>query len=190
MLRKVKKGMRSNASVSESSIGSPWLSTALSNRPDNPIHARILPPHSARAAGRPDCEVGDTGTPTTPRPGGPAALHPPEHKENTCPTPDDHPNLRTMNPVPARLLRPLAESCKSRPPPPARDHKRRDYLIEAARNMFIQYGRSGITMSQFALATGITQLAIKQQIGDLHHLFGLVPDQASRQHPGCGILRR
>jgi hypothetical protein len=43
-----------------------------------------------------------------------------------------------MNPVPARLLRPLAESCKSRPPPPARDHKRRDYLIEAARNMFIQ----------------------------------------------------
>ena len=40
--------------------------------------------------------------------------------------------------------------------------------------MFTQHGRAAVTMANFALAVGITQLAIKQLVGDLDHLFGQV----------------
>ena len=79
-----------------------------------------------------------------------------------------------MNPTPARQLKRFAESCRSRPPTTQRDRDRYVYILEAAQDMLIDTGRNRFTLPEFALCVGLSQLTIRRQISDLHHLFALV----------------
>ena len=79
-----------------------------------------------------------------------------------------------MNPTPARQLKRFAEACRSRPPTTQRDRDRYVYILEAAQDMLIDTGRNRFTLPEFALCVGLSQLTIRRQISDLHHLFALV----------------
>jgi AcrR family transcriptional regulator len=79
-----------------------------------------------------------------------------------------------MEPIPARLLRPLATICASAPPPTEREKKTRAYILEAASNMFAKYGTNRITMRAFAEGASLSQSTIRRHVCDMHHLFRLV----------------
>jgi AcrR family transcriptional regulator len=78
-----------------------------------------------------------------------------------------------MEPIPARLMRAQVAACKNRPAPTPRESARRAYIIEAARNIFIAHGRLRVTLKDVAIATGLTQISIRNQIADLDHLFAI-----------------
>jgi hypothetical protein len=79
-----------------------------------------------------------------------------------------------MEPIPARLLRPQAERCKSRPPKTPRDQQTYDYILEAAEDMFLTHGRARVTIPALALATELSQLTIRRKILDLHNLLRII----------------
>jgi AcrR family transcriptional regulator len=79
-----------------------------------------------------------------------------------------------MEPIPARILRPLALSCPSAPKPTPREVRTRAYIVEAARNMFTKYGTARVTLRAFAESAGLSQSTIRRHVCDMHHLFGLV----------------
>jgi AcrR family transcriptional regulator len=79
-----------------------------------------------------------------------------------------------MTPIPARILRPLALTCPSRPRPTERERQRRAYLLEAAQAVFEAHGRAPITLRAFADATAVSPSTIQRDFADLHHLFALV----------------
>ena len=79
-----------------------------------------------------------------------------------------------MTPTPARILRPLALLCPSRPRPTERERQRRAYLLEAAQAVFEAHGRAPITLKAFADATGVSPSTIQRDFADLHHLFALI----------------
>lgn len=79
-----------------------------------------------------------------------------------------------MTPTPARLLRAQAETCRARPMLTERDRQRRDYILEAARNMFIHHGRHNVTLPEFCYATRLSPVTVRRHFSDLHHLFGIV----------------
>ena len=79
-----------------------------------------------------------------------------------------------MQTIPARLMRAQTEACKNRPAPTERDRQRRAYILEAGRAIFIAHGRLRVTIKDVAIATGLTQIAIRNQIADLDHLFAQI----------------
>jgi AcrR family transcriptional regulator len=79
-----------------------------------------------------------------------------------------------MEPIPARLLRPQAERCKSRPPKTPRDRQTYDYILEAAEDMFLTHGRLRVTIPALALATELSQLTIRRKILDLDNLLRII----------------
>ena len=79
-----------------------------------------------------------------------------------------------MNPIPARLMQAQAETCPSRPRPTERERNRRAYILEAATRIFTTHGRFRVTLREIAVATGLTQISIRNQIADIDHLFALV----------------
>jgi AcrR family transcriptional regulator len=79
-----------------------------------------------------------------------------------------------MTAIPARLLRPQAEQCPSRPPLRERDRQRRAYILEAAEKIFATHGRANITLKNFAIAISLSEQTIRRHATDLHHLFGIV----------------
>jgi AcrR family transcriptional regulator len=79
-----------------------------------------------------------------------------------------------MEPIPARLLRPQAEECKSRPPATPRQVAAREYILEAAEKMFVKHGRARLTMTQFAYGIEMATATIRRHICDMHQLFRLV----------------
>jgi AcrR family transcriptional regulator len=70
-------------------------------------------------------------------------------------------------------MRAQPEACPTRPRPTERDRRRRAYILDAATNIFTAHGRFRVTLRDFAVATGLTQIAIRHQIADLDHLFAL-----------------
>jgi AcrR family transcriptional regulator len=70
-------------------------------------------------------------------------------------------------------MRAQTEACPSRPAPTERERQRRAYILEAARAIFIAHGRTRVTLKDVAIATGLTQISIRNQIADLDHLFAL-----------------
>jgi AcrR family transcriptional regulator len=82
--------------------------------------------------------------------------------------------MSTTPRIPCRLIRPQTEICKLRPALTERDQKRRDYILEAARNVFIQHGTAGITLTEFAYALGMAPVTIRRHVSDMHHLFALI----------------
>jgi len=70
-------------------------------------------------------------------------------------------------------MRAQAEACPTRPRPTERDRRRRAYILDAATNIFTAHGRFRVTLRDFAVATGLTQIAIRHQVADLDHLFAL-----------------
>ena len=79
-----------------------------------------------------------------------------------------------MQTIPARLMRAQAEACKNRPEPTTRERQRRAYILEAGRAIFIAHGRHRVTIKDVAVATGLTQISIRNQIADLDHLFAQI----------------
>jgi AcrR family transcriptional regulator len=82
-----------------------------------------------------------------------------------------------MDPLPARILQPQAQASRARPDPSPREQKRRDYILEAARNVFIHHGTTRVTLTEFAYATGLAPVTIRRHVCDIHHLFALVLHQ-------------
>ncbi len=78
-----------------------------------------------------------------------------------------------MQTIPARLMRAQVEACATRPAPTSRDRARRAYILDAGRAIFIAHGRLRVTLRDIAVATGLTQISIRNQIADLDHLFAL-----------------
>ena len=78
-----------------------------------------------------------------------------------------------MQTIPARLMRAQAEACATRPAPTPRARARRAYILEAGRAIFTAHGRTRVTLRDIAVATGLTQISIRNQIADLDHLFAL-----------------
>jgi AcrR family transcriptional regulator len=79
-----------------------------------------------------------------------------------------------MTAIPARLLRPQAEQCPSRPPLREQDRQRRAYILEAAEKIFATHGRANITLKNFAIAISLSEQTMRRHATDLHHLFGIV----------------
>ena len=79
-----------------------------------------------------------------------------------------------MSPIPSRLLRAQAQSCRSRPSLSERDLKRRDFILEAATKIFIEHGPARVTLTQFAYATSLSQVTIRRLSDDMPSLFGRV----------------
>ena len=78
------------------------------------------------------------------------------------------------HPLPARILRPEAERCLTRPPPSPKDRENLAYLLESATNMLEKHGRAALELKDFAGSTGIGLRTIRRLVCDIHHLFGLV----------------
>jgi AcrR family transcriptional regulator len=96
------------------------------------------------------------------------------HRPNPLPRSGLKSYRAPMNAIPARLLRPQADACRSRPPLSERDRERRDYILEAARNVFIRHGRANVTVTQFCYAARLAPVTLRRQFSDMDHLFGLV----------------
>lgn len=79
-----------------------------------------------------------------------------------------------MTQIPARLLKPIADSSPNCPALSPRDEKRRAHILDTARDSFLQYGFRQITMPVLAYATGYSQTYIRRQYGDLENLLGIV----------------
>ena len=78
-----------------------------------------------------------------------------------------------MQTIPARLMRAQVEACATRPAPTSRERARRAYILDAGRAIFTAHGRLRVTLRDIAVATGLTQISIRNQIADLDHLFAL-----------------
>jgi hypothetical protein len=77
-------------------------------------------------------------------------------------------------PAPARILRRIAERCRTRPEPTQRERDRLAYIMEAAQEMFIELGRAAVTVDQFAYSTGMAPVTIRRAVCDMDHVFGLI----------------
>jgi hypothetical protein len=79
-----------------------------------------------------------------------------------------------MELIPARLLQPCAEAAIHAPRLTKRELELREHLIDAARRMFIQWGRMRVDVPFLAHSTRIAAITIRRHFGDMHHMFGLI----------------
>jgi AcrR family transcriptional regulator len=70
-------------------------------------------------------------------------------------------------------MRAQVEACATRPAPTPRERARRAYILEAGRAIFTAHGRAGVTLRDLAVATGLSQISIRNQIADLDNLFAM-----------------
>jgi AcrR family transcriptional regulator len=79
-----------------------------------------------------------------------------------------------MDLIPARLLQPCVEAAIHARPLTKRECETREHLIDAARRMFIQFGRLRVDVPFFAHSTRTAAITIRRHFGDMHHVFGLI----------------